>query len=137
VVSQADSPLPGPADLVALGILVFGICDATVMTAEDLEKIRPKSCRSEFPKLIVCLSLPEEYTFPSEGAALATMKTKLGKKDLRLQNEEATEFGPCPGDGKHFNVRQGKERAGSITCCPCCMEGPPAPKEIKRCRIVW
>jgi hypothetical protein len=136
VVSQADSPLPGPADLVALGILMFGIANATVMTAEDLEKVRPKSCSSEFPKLRVCLSLPAEYTFPSVGAALAKMKAVLGKKNLQLQNPDDTRSGPCEGTGEHFNVRQGKERAGSITCCPCCTEGPAAPKEIKRCRIV-
>jgi hypothetical protein len=108
-----------------------------VMTAEDLEKIRPKTCRSEFPKLIVCLSLPEEYTFPSEGAALATMKRKLSNKNLSLRKPDETEVGPCPGDGQHFNVRDGGERAGSITCCPCCVEGPPTPREEGRCRIVW
>jgi RHS repeat-associated protein len=42
----------------------------------------------------------------------------------KAQSPKPSTHGPCPGFPLgHVNVRLGKNRAGSITCCPCC-EGP-------------
>lgn len=173
--SQLDSPAPGPADVAALGILVFGLFQAGVLTIEEIQKGNPppgtttapppppppavsavatatavpvtttiappipvpRSCRTEYPDLLVCMALPREYTYVSEGAALAAMKAGLGKKGLQFHNGSRTRGGPCPGKGMHYNVRLGGDRVGSITCCECCIEAPEGPRSSEQCRIVW
>jgi hypothetical protein len=89
------------------------------------------------PRYPVCRALPEEYSFHSARQALEAMKEQLDFKSLALHNPDPTESGPCPEVGEHYNVRMGKERAGSIVCCPCCVESDPMPLLWKKCRIVW
>lgn len=177
VTSQADSPLPGPADIAALGVVVIGLVDAglldgylfnaleerlsskartdrtagsapvptTVPTATSIPTAVPipadpevrQTCGATYPSHRTCSSLPADYTFSTAGSALVVMKTALGDKSLRTHNPEATESGPCPDTGTHYNVRQGRERAGSITCCPCCIDGPAGSALSTRCRIHW
>jgi hypothetical protein len=182
VTSQLDSPLPGPADAVAVGILVYGLVAAGLMAGEltgphgDVASADPsittaappavttppgastataapvptavpvptvtappvaitQTCGTMYPNLRICSSLPREYTFPSHFEALREMQKSARNKNISLHNEDSTESGPCPGVGTHYNVRQGGKRAGSITCCPCCIDGPSSPKKIVLCRI--
>lgn len=96
-----------------------------------------RNCSRELPNHPVCQELPDNYTFHSAQQALDAMKQRLGVKSLILHKPAATNTGPCPFLGRHFNVRSNGERAGSIVCCPCCVDADPRPIEWTRCRIVW
>lgn len=108
---------------------------------EDLSPDAPSSerrtCWTELPDHPVCQQLPEEYTFHSARQALEAMKQRLEEKALTLHKPEATNEGPCPRIGQHLNVRVNGKRAGSITCCPCCVEATQGPLKWTKCRIVW
>ncbi|HVG61037.1 MAG TPA: hypothetical protein VNA24_20930 [Hyalangium sp.] len=96
-----------------------------------------RKCGTELPNHPVCQDLPENYTYHSAQQALDAMKQRLGVKNLILHKSADTITGPCPFLGKHFNVRSNGERAGSIVCCPCCVDADPRPIEWTQCRIVW
>ncbi len=96
-----------------------------------------RSCWTELPGYPVCQQLPEEYTFHSARQAFEAMKQRLGAKNLVLHNPDPTERGPCEEIGEHFNVRMNGKRAGSITCCPCCVESTNGLLTWTKCRIVW
>lgn len=96
-----------------------------------------RNCGTALPNHPVCQDLPENYTYHSAHQALGVMKQSLGVKDLILHKPADTVTGPCPFLGKHFNVRSNGERAGSIVCCPCCVDADPRPIEWTRCQIVW
>jgi len=106
---------------------------------EDWEAEEPqrRTCETEMPTYPICRALPEEYVFHSPRQALEAMKQRLGAKSLVLHNPEDTESGPCRDVGRHYNVRVNGERAGSIICCPCCVENEPGPLKWVKCRIVW
>ncbi|HEX8702972.1 MAG TPA: hypothetical protein VF815_29315 [Myxococcaceae bacterium] len=103
----------------------------------DEPQAERRSCWTELPGHPVCQQLPEEYTFHSARQAFEAMKQRLEEKSLTLHKPEDTRGGPCPGLGQHFNVRMNGERAGSITCCPCCVETTQGPLQWTKCRIVW
>jgi len=103
----------------------------------EIEETQRRSCETEMPTYPVCRALPEEYVFHSSRQALEAMKQRLGAKSLGLHNETNAQGGPCPDVGRHFNVRVNGERAGSIVCCPCCVENEPRPLKWEKCRIVW
>jgi hypothetical protein len=103
----------------------------------EIEETQRRTCGTEMPRYPVCRALPEEYVFHSPRQALEAMKQRLGAKSLGLHNAESAQSGPCPGVGRHYNVRVNGERVGSIVCCPCCVENEPGPVEWKKCRIVW
>lgn len=96
-----------------------------------------RMCWTKLPDHPVCQQLPGEYTFHSARQALEAMKQRMEEKALTLHKPEATNEGPCPRLGKHFNVRMNGTRAGSIACCPCCVETTQGPLEWTKCRIVW
>jgi hypothetical protein len=96
-----------------------------------------RSCWTELPGYPVCQQLPEEYTFHSDRQAFEAMKQRLGAKNLVLHNPDPAQSGPCPQVGQHHNVRMSGKRAGSIVCCPCCVESANGPLSWKKCRIVW
>jgi hypothetical protein len=96
-----------------------------------------RTCWTELPGYPVCQQLPEEYTFHSARQALEAMKQRLGAKNLILHNPDTPRSGPCEEIGEHFNVRMNGKRAGSITCCPCCVESTNGPFTWTKCRIVW
>lgn len=96
-----------------------------------------RTCSTEMPTYPTCRELPEEYSFHSHRQALEAMKQRLGAKSLVLHNPVAARSGPCPDVGDHYNVRMNGERAGSIVCCPCCVENKPRPLKWEKCRIVW
>jgi len=96
-----------------------------------------RTCWTELPGYPVCQQLPSEYTFHSARQAFEAMKQRLDEKALTLHKPEATRGGPCPGLGQHINVRMNGSRAGSITCCPCCVETTQGPLQWTKCRIVW
>jgi hypothetical protein len=96
-----------------------------------------RTCWTELPDHPVCQQLPSEYSFHSARQALEAMKQRLEEKSLTLHKPEATNEGPCPRLGEHFNVRMNGKRAGSIACCPCCVETTQGPLEWTKCRIVW
>jgi hypothetical protein len=103
----------------------------------EVEETQRRTCETEMPDIPVCRELPDEYFFHSPRQALEAMKQRLGAKSLILHNPDQTETGPCPRSGEHYNVRMNGQRAGSIVCCPCCVENDPTPLEWKKCRIVW
>jgi hypothetical protein len=84
-----------------------------------------------------CRELPGEYSFHSAQQALEAIKQRLGAKNLVLHSPSSARSGPCPEIGEHYNVRVNGERAGSIVCCPCCVESTGGPLEWKKCRVVW
>jgi hypothetical protein len=96
-----------------------------------------RTCSTEMPTYPTCRELPEEYVFHSPRQALEAMKQRLGAKSLALHNDEPTESGPCRDVGRHYNVRMNGRRAGSIVCCPCCVENEPRPLKWEKCRFVW
>jgi hypothetical protein len=96
-----------------------------------------RNCSATFPDHPVCQDLPEDYTYHSVQQALHAMKLRLGTKNLILHNPDDAEAGPCPVIGQHYNVRRNGERAGSIACCPCCVDADPDPITWTKCRIVW
>jgi hypothetical protein len=96
-----------------------------------------RNCRTELPDHPVCQDLPKDYTYHSYQQALDMVKQRLGAKNLTLHNPEETRAGPCPQIGRHYNVRRNGERAGSIVCCPCCVDADPKPVTWTKCRIVW
>jgi hypothetical protein len=106
---------------------------------EDWEAEEPqrRTCGTEMPIYPICRALPEEYSFHSSRQALEAMKQRLGAKSLALHSPEDTLSGPCRNVGKHYNVRMNGRRAGSIVCCPCCVENEPGPLKWEKCRIVW
>jgi hypothetical protein len=96
-----------------------------------------RTCEAEFPDHPVCHELPEDYSYHSVQQALSAMKQRLGVKNLVLHGQAATETGPCPIIGKHYNVRNDGGRVGSIVCCPCCVNMAAGPLLWSKCRIVW
>jgi len=96
-----------------------------------------RACDTELPEYPVCQDLPKDYTYHSHQQALDSLKQRLGAKDLALHRPDDTQSGPCPGLGKHYNVRRDGERIGSIVCCPCCVDADPKPIMWTKCRIVW
>ncbi|QRK11929.1 hypothetical protein JQX13_18850 [Archangium violaceum] len=74
-----------------------------------------QTCRSRHPDHPMCQTLPEAYSHHSAQQALNAMKSRLGEKSLGPHHPEATERGPCPRIGLHYNVRANGRRAGSIT----------------------
>jgi hypothetical protein len=98
---------------------------------------RQPICRSEHPDHPVCQELPEEYSYHSTRQALEAMSSTLKEKSLALHNPDRTQKGPCPRLGVHYNVRRGGQRAGSIVCCPCCVDTGSGPLTWMKCRIVW
>jgi hypothetical protein len=120
---------PGPNRLPPLGHLE----DPGI---EDSARQR-RTCWTELPSHPVCHDLPEEYSFHSARQALEAMKLRLNVQALALHKPERALEGPCPGVGQHYNVRIQGKRAGSITCCPCCVEAADGPLEWTKCRIVW
>ncbi|HEX8699610.1 MAG TPA: hypothetical protein VF815_12280 [Myxococcaceae bacterium] len=106
--------------------------------SEDLEpESSRRTCWTEMPNYPICRSLPEEYSFHSRRLALEAMKQRLEAKNLTLHDASPAQIGPCPRLGTHYNVRLNGKRAGSIVCCPCCVESEPLPVEWTKCRIVW
>jgi hypothetical protein len=103
----------------------------------EIEEPQRRTCETEMPTYPMCRTLPEEYVFHSYRQALEAMKQRLGAKSLALHNEDAAQSGPCPRVGTHYNVRVNGKRAGSIVCCPCCVESEPGPLKWEKCRIVW
>lgn len=103
----------------------------------EAEEPQRRTCETEMPTYPTCRELPEEYSFHSPRQALEAMKQRLGAKSLALHSEAVTRSGPCPDVGDHYNVRMNGERAGSIVCCPCCVENEPGPLKWQKCRIVW
>jgi hypothetical protein len=106
----------------------------------DRDKTKEKpNCMKAFPNFKQCTSLPERYGFKSQQAALAYLKKQTGISDLSLRSPAASQSGPCPGQGEHFNVRSSGDKnkyTGSIVCCPCCQETPNGPVAGKKCGIV-
>jgi len=96
-----------------------------------------RNCSTQLPDHPVCHDLPGDYTYHSVQQALNAMKQRLGAKNLVLHSPDDAEAGPCPIIGRHYNVRRNGERAGSIACCPCCVDADPDPVEWTKCRIVW
>ena len=103
----------------------------------EVEEPQRRTCETEMPTYPICRELPEEYVFHSPRQALEAMKQRLGAKSLALHSPEATLNGPCRNIGQHYNVRMNGRRAGSIVCCPCCVENEPGPLKWGKCRIVW
>ena len=103
----------------------------------QIEDPQRRSCETEMPTYPICRALPEEYVFHSSHQALKAMKQLLGAKSLGLHSKAVTQSGPCPRVGDHYNIRMNGERAGSIVCCPCCVENEPGPLKWEKCRIVW
>jgi hypothetical protein len=104
----------------------------------EIEETQRRTCATEMPLYPVCRALPEEYVFHSHRQALEALKQRLGAKNLSLHNnDEPTQSGPCLDVGRHYNVRMNGRRAGSIVCCPCCVENEPGPLQWEKCRIVW
>lgn len=93
------------------------------------------SCEEDFPDHPECWQLPDDYEYDSPREALEAMKSATGNKSLSFHSPSPTTSGPCPGLGTHLNVRSGGRREGSITCCPCCLDGPA--HLTTKCRIVW
>jgi RHS repeat-associated protein len=94
-----------------------------------------ESCATKYPEIPLCSSLPSEYKFKSVDHALRELKRRTGNPNLRLHNRSVTREGPCVGSGTHYNVRDGKRRAGSIASCPCCVESESGPIQTQRCRL--
>lgn len=103
----------------------------------EVEESQRRTCETEMPNHPLCRELPEEYSFHSPRQALEAMKQRLEAKSLLLHKPDRTGSGPCSTIGEHYNVRMNGQRAGSIACCPCCVENDPTPLEWKKCRIVW
>jgi hypothetical protein len=102
----------------------------------EIEEPQRRTCATEMPVYPMCRALPEEYVFHSPRQALEAMKQRLGDKSLVLHKAAVARSGPCRDIGDHYNVRLNGERAGSIVCCPCCVENEPRPLKWDKCRIV-
>lgn len=98
-------------------------------------------CASVYPNLKLCSQLPHWYLYGSEREALAELKRELNDSGLRIQTERLATGGPCPGVGKHYNVRgasSSRDYPASIVCCPCCDDSLlGAPAEDRSYGIVY
>jgi hypothetical protein len=94
------------------------------------------TCAGKHSDKPLCSSLPDGYEFPGQGPALQALKRALGDHRLRIHSTRPTTDGPCPDIGTHINIRQGKHRAGSIVCCPCCTDTPIGPVINIKCKVV-
>lgn len=106
-------------------------------TADGFPRDEERTCGTEWPDHPLCTALPDEYTFATPRLALEAMKLRLGQKGLTLHGNDDAQSGPCPGLGRHYNVRLNGDRVGSITCCPCCVDMASGPLLWAKCRIVW
>ncbi|WP_224368756.1 hypothetical protein [Hyalangium versicolor] len=102
----------------------------------ETEETQRRTCEREMPTYAICHELPEDYVFHSPRQAMDAMKQRLGATSLALHNAQRTRSGPCPDVGDPYNVRMNGQRAGSIVCCPCCVENAPRPLQWEKCRIV-
>jgi hypothetical protein len=85
-----------------------------------------KTCKTEYPKYILCSSL-REYYYNSRRDALRSFRVQNG----RIVNPDRAKGGPCVGTagaGMHWNVHvNGFGYIGSITSCTCCEDSPNGP----------
>ena len=65
--------------------------------------------------MVDCGSLGPAFRFDNEKDAFDLAKTLF--PDVRKHNPAPADM--CEG-GTHVNLRCGKEKKGSIVCCPCC-----------------
>jgi len=132
--------------LIGAGVVIYSVTSEDEPEAEPAPEPDPAAaetdtdeeapmCATEYPRYPECWELPEEYIYSSAQSALRAMKTMTGNPNLTLHNPSVATGGPCPGLGEHHNVRTGGARAGSITCCPCCLDSFPPTLDFQ-CRIV-
>lgn len=95
------------------------------------------TCETAMPELQECWELPGVYVYRSATQALRAVKVKTDNHALKLHNRLLTTGGPCPGQGYHYNVRDGRKREASIVCCDCCLDDRDGPAKEERCQIVW
>lgn len=128
---------------ISVGTILTAIGLGAVMTLEsDTPRVAEEEevarvCEMVYPGVRECWTLPDDYVFPGPAAALTKMKADTGDQALALHSPAPAVSGPCPGQGVHYNVRSGGDRAGSITCCPCCSDDAVGPVMTTLCRIVW
>jgi hypothetical protein len=154
VVSQLDSPLPGPADLAALGLIALGLykagavglnalstatAPATATTPAPTSPPPPppppppkETCEanSELNKIIRCDDPKIDYPDWSENKTFYRIVKQKGQ-GLKKAKVEKTRTGPCVDRGGfHINVLRGGKSVASIVGCNCCDDssGKAVPK---------
>lgn len=95
VTSQADSPLPGPADIAAVGVIVIGLVDAGLLDGYLLKSVG---------KLIVAAgaaTLPVTVTTDVSGHPCSPCSNpRAACSRVDLVPPSRTHY-PCPGDHTH------------------------------------
>jgi hypothetical protein len=166
VVSQLDSPLPGPADLAALGIMAVGLykvgalglnalstatAPAPATTPAPTSPPPPppqpppppprETCEanSELKKYIRCDDPGiSHYTDGSENKAYGEVVRKRGKGLSKEKSRWAATGGPCKDRGGfHTNVLRGGNSVASIVGCDCCDDSSAKAVKRQRTEIQW
>ena len=109
-----------------------------------IETNESESCTDKYPNLKECW----EIDYPYDGTdmnkarerAFKTMKKKYKNEELKMEKEVDANKGPCyKKGGKHTNVKiiRTNDYAGSIVCCPCCLDESKGPVTEAKCDIVY
>ena len=157
-VSQLDSPAPGPADLVAVGIFavslvaVGGISIYIYVTHEDSPVPTPQpqpapppappppppretcEANSELKKYIRCDDPGiSHYDDRNEDKAYDSIKVKGKRKE---ESKTKATGGPCKNRGGfHTKVKSGKDYIASIVGCFCCNDASGKAVKSERTEI--
>jgi len=94
-----------------------------------------ETCATKFPSYITCSRL-SGYVYNSTRDALSA----FGGRGNALHNPSPAYGGPCagtPGEGMHWNVRNGGMRVGSIVSCTCCMDSNAGPSLKTKYKAVF
>ncbi len=147
-ISQVDSPLPGPADVLALvvGLCVVGLAalanaGAIALPARPIyyfsnSNTRARDDSAPFPinpdnpcPFAPCADIADEIrgrVFGSKNAALNDLIRQYGS-GIRTGRREITNFynDVCPEEGWHWTIEPHRQFTFSIICCWCCNQNTP------------
>ena len=82
-----------------------------------------------------CISIGYSLSY-QQARSIVSANTGVKENQMSSHSPTATTVkGPCIGEGRHINLRQGKKQLGTIVCCPCCDVLSVIPRVMEKCRL--
>jgi RHS repeat-associated protein len=107
------STAPSVLDWLASGAWAPWLAPVAVLLAPS--PIGRDTCSEAYPGMIDCGALGPDFKFDTEAQAFTLAKAL----NPGVRKHTRADADMCQG-GTHVDLRCGKDRAGSLLCCPCC-----------------